>query len=113
MTPTAPHSGTVKVNGIDLYYEIHGSGEPLLMIEGLGYSAWMWYKQIPIFSKRYQVILFDNRGKHRQADSVLIKNADDPQGLGDADLTGCPRILKFMRELALTRPREEPFSRID
>ncbi|MFI5322141.1 MAG: alpha/beta fold hydrolase [Thermodesulfobacteriota bacterium] len=59
---TGTHTGTVKVNGIDLYYEIHGAGEPLVLIEGLGYSAWMWYKQIPAFSERYRVIVFDNRG---------------------------------------------------
>jgi pimeloyl-ACP methyl ester carboxylesterase len=114
MTPTAPHSGTVKVNGIDLYYEIHGSGEPLLMIEGLGYSAWMWYKQIPIFSKRYQVILFDNRGagntdKPDSEYSIEIM-ADDASGLlrtlgiGPAHVLGISLGGFIAQELALRHP---------
>jgi pimeloyl-ACP methyl ester carboxylesterase len=58
-------SGTILINGINIYYEIHGIGEPLLLIEGFGYSSWMWYKQIPELSKHYQVIAFDNRGVGR------------------------------------------------
>ena len=114
MTPTAPHSGTVKVNGIDLYYEIHGSGEPLLMIEGLGYSAWMWYKQIPVFSKRYQVILFDNRGagntdKPDSEYSIEIM-ADDASGLlrtlgiGPVHVLGISLGGFIAQELALRHP---------
>jgi len=52
----------VSANGIEIYYEIHGEGEPLVLIEGLGYSTWMWYKQIEELSKRFKVIIFDNRG---------------------------------------------------
>lgn len=52
----------VKANGIDIYYEIHGEGEPLLLIEGLGYATWMWYKQMDELSKHFKVIVFDNRG---------------------------------------------------
>ncbi len=52
----------VKVNDIEMYYEIHGEGEPLVLIEGLGYSTWMWYKQVNELSKHFKVIIFDNRG---------------------------------------------------
>lgn len=52
----------VKANDVELYYEIHGEGEPLLLIEGLGYATWMWYRQVPELSRHYQVIVFDNRG---------------------------------------------------
>ncbi|QUI23641.1 alpha/beta hydrolase [Vallitalea pronyensis] len=54
--------GRIKANGIHMYYEIHGSGEPLVLIEGLGYATWMWYKQIERLSQHYKVIVFDNRG---------------------------------------------------
>lgn len=54
--------GRVKTNGIEVYYEIHGDGEPLVLIEGLGYSNWMWYKQLDILAKHFKVIIFDNRG---------------------------------------------------
>jgi pimeloyl-ACP methyl ester carboxylesterase len=39
-----------------------GSGEPLLLIMGLGYPSDMWYRSLPEMSARYRVILFDNRG---------------------------------------------------
>jgi len=52
----------LKANNIQLYYEEHGVGEPLLMIEGLGYATWMWYRQVSELSKEYRVIIFDNRG---------------------------------------------------
>src|SRR3970282_26262 len=55
-------SGKVEVNDINIYYEIHGEGEPLLLIEGIGYSSWMWFSQITDFSREYKVIVFANRG---------------------------------------------------
>src|SRR5690606_15659298 len=51
-----------RSNGIELYYEIHGSGKPLILIAGLGYSHWQWHKMIPLLAEHFQVITFDNRG---------------------------------------------------
>ena len=51
-----------KANGIDLYYEIHGDGEPLLLIMGLSLTSKSWFKTLPALSEQYKVILFDNRG---------------------------------------------------
>jgi pimeloyl-ACP methyl ester carboxylesterase len=51
-----------KANGIELYYEIHGEGEPLLLIMGLSLSSKSWFRTIPALSKDYKVIVFDNRG---------------------------------------------------
>ncbi|HWJ03562.1 MAG TPA: alpha/beta fold hydrolase [Verrucomicrobiae bacterium] len=51
-----------KVNGIELYYEVHGSGDPLILIEGLGYATWQWCHQVKELSASYQTIIFDNRG---------------------------------------------------
>ena len=53
---------TIKINDIDIYYEIHGEGEPLLLIHGLGSSSRDWEYQIPQFSKLYKVITIDLRG---------------------------------------------------
>ncbi len=52
----------VQTNGINLYYEIHGSGEPLVLIPGLGYDGWMWHKMIMGLAEHFQVISIDNRG---------------------------------------------------
>ena len=52
----------IKINGINTYYEIAGTGEPLLLIHGLGSSTLDWESQVEYFSKRYMVITFDLRG---------------------------------------------------
>ncbi len=57
--PEAGHFA--QVNGIQLYYETYGSGEPLIMLHGNGGSINAFYKQIPFFEKYYQVIAIDSR----------------------------------------------------
>lgn len=52
----------VKSNGIQIYYEIHGSGKPLVLISGIGYPLWQWHKMVPHLAEHFQVITFDNRG---------------------------------------------------
>jgi 3-oxoadipate enol-lactonase len=49
-------------NGIELYYELHGEGKPLVLISGLGYSLWQWHRMVPLLSEHFQLITFDNRG---------------------------------------------------
>lgn len=51
-----------KANGIEINYEIHGSGDPVLLIGGLGADMFLWFRQIPELSKHFQVIAFDTRG---------------------------------------------------
>ncbi|MGH8245344.1 MAG: alpha/beta fold hydrolase [Gammaproteobacteria bacterium] len=79
---------TITANGIEIYYEIHGSGEPLLLIMGLGANATAWYLQIPEFSRQHQVIAFDNRGAGRSDKPnepyTIAQMADDAAGLLDA-----------------------------
>lgn len=45
-----------------MYYEVHGQGQPLLLICGLGNDLSSWALQVPEFSKNHRVICFDNRG---------------------------------------------------
>ncbi|MBY0144748.1 alpha/beta fold hydrolase [Neobacillus niacini] len=51
-----------KANGIELYYEVHGEGEPLLLIMGLSLTSKSWFRTLPALSEQYKVIVFDNRG---------------------------------------------------
>ena len=81
-------NGYVETNGQKLYYEIHGEGEPLLLIMGLGGDATGWMLQIPAFSRFFKVVAFDNRDVGR---SSLAKGsysvadmAEDTAGLMDA-----------------------------
>ena len=55
----------VKVNDINIYYEVHGEGEPLVLIQCLGANTIDWVLQTPVLSERYQVLIFDNRGAGR------------------------------------------------
>ncbi|NLI81617.1 MAG: alpha/beta fold hydrolase [Deltaproteobacteria bacterium] len=50
---------------VDIYYEVHREGFPLLMVSGLGGGTWSWYGQLPCFSEFYRTIVFDNRGAGR------------------------------------------------
>jgi pimeloyl-ACP methyl ester carboxylesterase len=60
------YAGRVPVGDIKMYYEIHGRGEPLLLIMGLGGHSLDWGWIIPQkLADRYEVILFDNRGAGR------------------------------------------------
>ncbi len=52
----------ITTNGIELYYEIHGAGQPLVLISGLGYPLWQWHKMVPFLAEHFQVVTFDNRG---------------------------------------------------
>jgi len=48
--------------GFRMYYEDHGSGFPLLLINGLGSDHLEWLHQLPAFESRFRCIVFDNRG---------------------------------------------------
>ncbi len=75
----------IKANGIDLHYEIHGKGEPLVLIMGLRRNAEWWYCQIPTLSEQFQVPVFDNRGAGRSdqpaTDYSIPLFADDTAAL--------------------------------
>ena len=55
-------------NGIKIYYEIYGQGQPLLLLHGNSSSIESFYLQIPEFSKHYRVIAVDTRGQGKSAD---------------------------------------------
>jgi pimeloyl-ACP methyl ester carboxylesterase len=55
----------VEVNDIQIYYEIHGDGEPLVLIVGLGTDISEWEGIIRWLAKKYKVLAFDNRGVGR------------------------------------------------
>jgi 3-oxoadipate enol-lactonase len=57
-----PH---VDVNGLKMYYEEVGTGEPLLLISGLGATRMSWATVTPVLKDTYRCITFDNRGVGR------------------------------------------------
>jgi pimeloyl-ACP methyl ester carboxylesterase len=58
----------VNVRGFNMYYEIYGQGEPLLMIHGNGGSISSFINQIPYFAKKYKVIAVDSRAQGKSED---------------------------------------------
>jgi len=76
----------IRVNGIEIYYEAQGSGMPLILISGLGYSLWQWHKMVPFLVDHFHVITFDNRG---------VGQSDKPSGPYSAQMlaTDTARLL--------------------
>ena len=62
----------VAVNGLELYYEIEGDGEPVVLIPGFAAGRWIWFKQTAELSRNFRVIIFDPRG---------VAASDKPEGL--------------------------------
>jgi pimeloyl-ACP methyl ester carboxylesterase len=86
------------VNGINLYYETHGSGRPIVLLHGGLGSGEMFGPVLDILAERHQVILPDLQGHGRTADidrpiDVALMADDiaaliDHLGLGQADVVG-------------------------
>lgn len=75
-----------KVNGIDLYYEVHGEGHPLVLSHGIGSNHLHWWQQIPQFAEHFRVISFDHRGFGFSKDTNDLgpsSNVDDLEALID------------------------------
>jgi len=73
---------TINRDGVNIYYEVHGSGPPLLLTHGYSSTSGMWQGQIAALSKRQKLVLWDMRG-HGQSDYP-----DDPSAYGEALTVG-------------------------
>ena len=105
---------TVRVGDIDVYYEEHGSGPPLLLIMGLATDSTAWAFQLPEFARHYRAIAFDNRGVGRTSKPAgpysIHQMADDAAGVMDALGVARAHVLgvsmggMIAQELALRHP---------
>ena len=73
---------TINRDGVNIYYEVHGSGPPLLLTHGYSSTSGMWQGQIAALSKRQKLVLWDMRG-HGQSDYP-----DDPSAYSEALTVG-------------------------
>jgi len=84
-------------DGVTLYYEVYGRGEPLLIIHGNGGSIGTMAAQITFFRSRYRVIAMDSRDQGKSADSpgkiTYEKMTDDLAALLDHLNTGPVNVL--------------------
>jgi pimeloyl-ACP methyl ester carboxylesterase len=74
--------GYAPVNGIKMYYEIHGEGKPLLLIHGGGSTIETTFGRVlPMFSKKYKVIAVELQAhghtSDRNAPETFEQDADD------------------------------------
>jgi pimeloyl-ACP methyl ester carboxylesterase len=57
-----PHGKIVHANELDIYYEEHGTGDPLLLLHGGTLTCRQWDNHIPTFAKHFHVFTLDSRG---------------------------------------------------
>jgi pimeloyl-ACP methyl ester carboxylesterase len=102
------------VDGARLWWEAGGHGDPLLLIQGLGFSGAMWYRLLPALEPHYRVIRYDARGIGRSdvppgpypiermaADAVAVLDA---AGEATAHVFGCSLGGIVAQEVALGHP---------
>jgi len=97
-----------------MYCEVHGEGQPLLLISGLGDNLNAWASQVPEFARKYRVVVFDNRGSGRtdapDMPYSIKMMAEDTAGLMDALRIEQAHVLGvsmggyIAEELAMTYP---------
>lgn len=98
----------IPANGIDIGYKLIGSGEPLVMIMGLGGTMDNWPQEIiEALSKKYQLILLDNRGmgytKTNETTFTYKLFADDVIGLLNALKAGKVNVLGYSMGSTITQ----------
>jgi aminoacrylate hydrolase len=103
-----------KLGDAEIYYEEHGSGEPLMLVSGLGGAAAYWKPNIPALAARFRVIVHDHRGAgqstHAKIRYSVDQMTDDVVRLMDhlkierAHLLGHSTGGAIGQTLAITRP---------
>jgi pimeloyl-ACP methyl ester carboxylesterase len=68
MSETAPQTGYAPVNDLEMYYEIHGSGEPLVLLHGAFATIDMWGPVLTGLAENHQVIAVELQGHGHTAD---------------------------------------------
>jgi pimeloyl-ACP methyl ester carboxylesterase len=68
MASNAPQSGYAPVNGLSMYYEVHGTGQPLVMLHGSFMTIELMGKLVPELAKTRQVIAVEFQGHGHTAD---------------------------------------------
>jgi 3-oxoadipate enol-lactonase len=100
--------------GVQIWWEEQGRGEPVLAIMGLSFPLEMWHRTVPHLSRKFRVILFDNRGVGRSdvprgpyrirrmaSDAVAVMDA---AGVESAHVIGASMGGMIAQELALCYP---------
>lgn len=101
--------------GARIYWNEQGSGPPILLIMGLSFTHEMWFRVLPILSKRHRTIFFDNRGMGRSdvprgpyRMKLMAQDAAavlDAAGVSAAHVIGASMGGMIAQEMALRHPQ--------
>jgi pimeloyl-ACP methyl ester carboxylesterase len=69
----------VEMNGVKLYYELHGSDEPLALVHGSWADATVWRFVVPGLAENFHVLIYDRRG-HSRSERPATQGSFDEDG---------------------------------
>jgi pimeloyl-ACP methyl ester carboxylesterase len=105
-----------RVNGVEMQYDLQGTGEPLVLIHGAQGDRSMFSGLVPVFAKQFQVLTFDQRGSGQSEkpdmDYSIALLADDTAALMDhvgfasAHIIGVSMGGMIAQELVLRHPQK-------
>ncbi|CAA9416043.1 MAG: hypothetical protein AVDCRST_MAG55-1654 [uncultured Rubrobacteraceae bacterium] len=100
---------TTATDGSTIEYEVHGNGPTLLLVPGLGFGPWGFFKQVPALSRRFRTVTFGLSDPHDPDHGIteLARGAAallDRLGTGRAHVLGTSLGGFVAQELALARP---------
>ena len=108
-----PSSGMAEVNGTRLYYEVAGSGDPVVLVHAFTLDTRMWNDQFESLARDFRVIRYDARGFGKSAPpqpGEPYSNADDLAALlnhldaRQAHVVGLSMGGRFALDYAVTYP---------
>ncbi len=115
MTNTTPQAGYAPVNGLEMYYEIHGGGEPLVLLHGAFGAIDLWGPILTTLAENHQVIAVELQGHGHTADIdrpfSYEQFADDVAALMDhltieqADVVGYSMGADTALQVAIRHPQ--------
>lgn len=89
---TSSHRGYAPINGLEMYYEVHGAGKPLVLLHGGGSTINTTFgKIIPLLAGNHQVIAVELQAHGRTSD----RDAELSFEQDAADVAGLLRVLKI------------------
>jgi pimeloyl-ACP methyl ester carboxylesterase len=114
MTTTDAQTGYAPIGALNMYYEIHGRGRPLILLHGAYMTIDMMGPILPGLAKTRQVIALEQQGHGRTADVdrpiTYEQMADDTAaltrhlGIDNADVVGCSMGGGIALQVAIRHP---------
>jgi pimeloyl-ACP methyl ester carboxylesterase len=68
-----------RVNGVDLYYEVHGAGQSLVLVHGSWMDATTWRRVVPGLAESFRLLVYDRRG-HSRSERTETQGSLDEDG---------------------------------